>query len=118
MTNESKITNNVPKNFRHKIGYSILRILRANNDPIEQETIEIAIAREFALNRLNPVVKAKIAQEVNFSLSRLVALRLIVDRLGDAFSRLTSEGRVVSEGRYIELVKDLEQKERTTRSQS
>jgi hypothetical protein len=94
--------------------YPILQFLGERNDAVHQDEIDIAIARVFGLNRLAPLVKANIQQEVNFALSRLSALYL-VKRSGDSFTRITEEGKTVTEERLAALDKEFNKKERELR---
>jgi hypothetical protein len=102
---------------RWEAEFPILQFLKERNDAVHQDDIDIAISKVFSLNRLNPVVKANIKQEVNFALSRLQALYL-VKRSGDGFARITKDGAGITKSALDALDKEYNRKEREARKQS
>jgi hypothetical protein len=60
-------------------------------------------------------MKARIAQEDDFALSRLSQIHLIKDRIGDGYARITDEGRTVTEERLAVLSEEYSKKEQELR---
>jgi hypothetical protein len=99
---------------RWTIEYPVLRFLREQEGAVYQEAIDVAIAKAFGLNRLDPLVKARVKQEISFCLSRLQQLHLVT-RYGDGRSSVTADGRTITPEKLAEIDAAYSSKERKAR---
>ena len=100
--------------LRKEAEFPILEFSREQADAVPQNDIDRHVAKVFGRNRLNPAEKERIKLEVNFSLSRLVAHRL-VKRSGDGFTRITLDGSTIMKAALDAMDAELERKEAKAR---